>query len=357
MNMLLLLVSAVILPIMPRPKREVAQFLPSQTIVFPQTPKIILQDGEGLEGLVWSKSSDPKKRLAAVSRIRGFLSASSNPDELPIAEFVSIGVLPVLVNCLKSSDAKLLVQAAWALKIIACRKSLAIVEAGAVPVLVKLLQYPNNELRKDIGWALTNITAASPDFALAVVEAGALPPLVELLQSINTDTDLCENTAWTLKNIAAASADLALAVIEAGALPPLVELLQSINTDLCEEASLAIGKIIEKFPDLNGCCIDVEHIQIMANNSQKREKVIELIEKCGGLQKIKQLKTEESEFILKMIEKLRLTNGCVVCFNKKIEIAFIPCWHACVCEECAEKIGICPMCRQIISHKQRIYLP
>uniref|UniRef100_A0A914HJ29 Uncharacterized protein n=1 Tax=Globodera rostochiensis TaxID=31243 RepID=A0A914HJ29_GLORO len=39
------------------------------------------------------------------------------------------------------------------------------------------------------------------------------------------------------------------------------------------------------------------------NNAQKREKVIELIEKCGGLRKIKQLKTKESKLVLKMIEK------------------------------------------------------
>uniref|UniRef100_A0A914HHY2 RING-type domain-containing protein n=1 Tax=Globodera rostochiensis TaxID=31243 RepID=A0A914HHY2_GLORO len=330
-----------------------------------------------------AKSSDPNERLAAVSRIGLLLWNGANLDEVAIAEFVSIGAVPVLVNCLESTDDRLLVAAAWTLmnitnvkarevfeagavppfvkllqsedmEVCVCTamalanitaasddRALAVIEAGALPPLVKLLQSENMELCKQIAWALTNITDASDDLALAVVEAGALPLLVKLLQS--PDMDLCESTAWTLKNIAAASDDLALAVIEAGALPPLVELLQSQNQEANDEEIT--------FKVLNG-------IKKVLNNAQnRREKVIELIEKSGGLQKIEQLKTKESEFILKMIEKLQLTKGCVVCFDKKIDFVFIPCWHACVCEECAENIGICPMCRQIISHKQRIYLP
>uniref|UniRef100_A0A914HJV0 RING-type domain-containing protein n=1 Tax=Globodera rostochiensis TaxID=31243 RepID=A0A914HJV0_GLORO len=389
----------------------------------------------------------------------------ANSDELASAEFVSIGVLPVLVNCLKSTELPVHLRALLVVK------HIAVVEAGAEPLLVKRLKSPEfgsvqmilsmslakflgadnarekqnwlkleavpllvkrlhraghgflwflrlafpklfypsellslpvidrlhiypydpndcprplanvplclpapqrsvlqklmfhltcpvhwmlvsenkpfpecwsessaQPLTKQIAWALTNITDASDDLALAVVEAGALPLLVKLLQS--PDMDLCESTAWTLKNIAAASDDLALAVIEAGALPPLVELLQSQNQEAYEEASWAIGNIIEKIPDLNGCCIDAGHIQIMAR-----------------LQKIEQLKTKKSEFVLKMIEKIHSSKGCVVCFDKKIDFVFIPCWHACVCEECEEKIGdTCPMCRQI-SSKQRIYLP
>uniref|UniRef100_A0A914HKB8 Uncharacterized protein n=1 Tax=Globodera rostochiensis TaxID=31243 RepID=A0A914HKB8_GLORO len=286
-----------------------------------------------------AKTSDPNERLAAVSGIRNLLWKNEKADE-----FFSIGVLPVLVNCLESADEKLLVEAAGALANIVDRKTrgetmsydgyfddkMDFAEAVVVPLLVNLLQSENLEVRKQTVRALASIAYVkacevvkaravpllvnllqTPDMDLCentvlalrdiaydkareVVEAGAVPPLVKLLQSPNMV--LCENTAWTLKNIAGASDDLGLAVIEAGALPPLLNLLKSQNKYVCEEASLAIGNIIEQFPHLYA--IDVEHIQIM-----KREKVIELIEKCGGLRKIKQLKTKESKLVLKMIEK------------------------------------------------------
>uniref|UniRef100_A0A183CH61 microtubule-severing ATPase n=1 Tax=Globodera pallida TaxID=36090 RepID=A0A183CH61_GLOPA len=284
-----------------------------------------------------AKSSDPNERFAAVYRIGGLLWKGAI-DEVAVAEFVSIGAVPVLVNCLKSTDDKLLVETAQALqRITYTDKALAVVEAGAVPLLVKLLQSPNLEVCKagavpllvkllqspnmdlceKTAWTLKNIAIVeahkvveagavppllkliqSPnnvckqavwvlsniadDNAREVVEAGALPPLVKLLQS--PDIEVYKQTAWALKNISAASADLALAVIEAGAVPPLVKLLQSSNTDVCTQASLAIGNIIEKFPDLNGYCIAAGHIQIMAR-----------------MQKIKQLKTKESKLVLKML--------------------------------------------------------
>uniref|UniRef100_A0A914HKT1 RING-type domain-containing protein n=1 Tax=Globodera rostochiensis TaxID=31243 RepID=A0A914HKT1_GLORO len=98
-------------------------------------------------------------------------------------------------------------------------------------------------------------------------------------------------------------------------------------------------------------------IMRVLNNAQKREDVIYFLDECEGLRKIEQLNTKEGELVLKMIEKIHSSKGCVVCCDKKIDFVFIPCWHACVCEECEEKIGeTCPMCRQI-SSKQRIYLP
>uniref|UniRef100_A0A914HHI9 RING-type domain-containing protein n=1 Tax=Globodera rostochiensis TaxID=31243 RepID=A0A914HHI9_GLORO len=371
-----------------------------------------------------AQSLDPNARLAAVSQIRGLFSKGAEPNEN------CFDFLQVLVNCLKSTDEKLLVEAAGALANIAdglvrdetmsyddyFDDAMHVADAGAVPPLLKLLQSPNLEVRKQTVRALANITCfasvghagevveagavpllvnllQSPDMELCeytvlalrgiaynnvrqVVEAGAVPLLVKLLQSPNMkvcentalalsvignekarevveagavpllvkllqspNMKVCEYTAVALRDIAVASDDLGLAVIEAGALLPLLNLLKSQNKEVCEEAAWAIESIFEKTPDL-GHCIDVEHIQIMAR-----------------LQKIEQLKTKESEFILKMIEKQQLSKGCVVCFDKKIDFAFKPCWHACVCEECSRKISICPMCRQIISKKRRVYMP
>uniref|UniRef100_A0A914I373 RING-type domain-containing protein n=1 Tax=Globodera rostochiensis TaxID=31243 RepID=A0A914I373_GLORO len=298
-----------------------------------------------------AKSADPNERLPAVSRICGLLSKSANADKLLIAEFVSIGILPVLVSCLKANDDKLIVEAASAIGNIADGNAREVVEAGAVPLLVKLLQSPNMEVCTYTAKALGNIADGN---AREVIEAGAVPHLVNLLHSPNME--VCENTAMAFARIVddefnCASNDHVLAVIEAGALPPLIKLTQTPNEDVCTHASFAIECIIVQIPNLYGYCLEVE---LMQSNG---ESVIQLLKEFGGLQKIEQLKTNESEVVLKMIEMLQSSNGCVVCFHKKIEIAFIPCWHACVCEVCADKIGTCPMCHQIINDKKRIYLP
>uniref|UniRef100_A0A914I3W1 Uncharacterized protein n=1 Tax=Globodera rostochiensis TaxID=31243 RepID=A0A914I3W1_GLORO len=232
MNMLLLLVSAVILLVIVLAAPSSQTTTDDETDSSANSETDVIATNAQIQLVNQAKSSDPNERLAAVSRIGLLLWNGANSDELAIAEFVSIGVLPVLVNCLKSTDGKLLVQAARALKSIACRKALAVVEAGAEPLLVKLLKSPNLEVCKCTVDVLANISWRSNARESKIVEAGAVPLLVKLLQS--PDMDLCESTAWTLKNIAAASDDLALAVAEAGALPPLVKLLQSENMELCK---------------------------------------------------------------------------------------------------------------------------
>ena len=40
---------------------------------------------------------------------------------------------------------------------------------------------------------------------------------------------------------------------------------------------------------------------------------------------------------------------CKVCMNNRIDTIFIPCRHACVCEQCYDKLPVpkeCPICRR-----------
>ena len=48
--------------------------------------------------------------------------------------------------------------------------------------------------------------------------------------------------------------------------------------------------------------------------------------------------------------------NCIICFDKKITTAFIPCGHLCCCFECAKKCKKkCPMCRKSNKSIQKIY--
>jgi hypothetical protein len=45
---------------------------------------------------------------------------------------------------------------------------------------------------------------------------------------------------------------------------------------------------------------------------------------------------------------------CVVCYEKKYEILFMNCRHACVCQICSNKLDICPICQSKIQNKMKL---
>mmetsp|Transcript_22342 Transcript_22342/g.60997 ORF Transcript_22342/g.60997 Transcript_22342/m.60997 type:complete len:348 (+) Transcript_22342:1-1044(+) len=47
---------------------------------------------------------------------------------------------------------------------------------------------------------------------------------------------------------------------------------------------------------------------------------------------------------------------CKICLIAAVEIAFVPCGHACTCLGCSGNVGECPLCRAPIQHKMRIFL-
>lgn len=47
---------------------------------------------------------------------------------------------------------------------------------------------------------------------------------------------------------------------------------------------------------------------------------------------------------------------CVICFDKKIDTAFIPCGHMCSCYQCASNCNLkCPVCRKENKTIQKIF--
>jgi hypothetical protein len=42
---------------------------------------------------------------------------------------------------------------------------------------------------------------------------------------------------------------------------------------------------------------------------------------------------------------------CVVCFEPKLSVVFMPCKHLCTCDDCSKTLTLCPMCRTAIAQK------
>ena len=47
---------------------------------------------------------------------------------------------------------------------------------------------------------------------------------------------------------------------------------------------------------------------------------------------------------------------CVICLEKNKCYVFLPCKHACCCEECSKNLKQCPVCRNNIESSFKIFL-
>ena len=47
---------------------------------------------------------------------------------------------------------------------------------------------------------------------------------------------------------------------------------------------------------------------------------------------------------------------CCICLAKERTHVFDPCFHLCTCENCASKIATCPLCRNEIIARHKVYL-
>uniref|UniRef100_A0A8C2QK47 E3 ubiquitin-protein ligase LRSAM1 n=1 Tax=Cricetulus griseus TaxID=10029 RepID=A0A8C2QK47_CRIGR len=49
------------------------------------------------------------------------------------------------------------------------------------------------------------------------------------------------------------------------------------------------------------------------------------------------------------------TSECVVCLEREAQMVFLTCGHVCCCQQCWQPLRTCPLCRQEISQRLRIY--
>ena len=48
---------------------------------------------------------------------------------------------------------------------------------------------------------------------------------------------------------------------------------------------------------------------------------------------------------------------CVVCMDAPLQMVLVPCGHMCVCEECAQQISQCPICRKPTQSTMKVFIP
>ena len=48
-------------------------------------------------------------------------------------------------------------------------------------------------------------------------------------------------------------------------------------------------------------------------------------------------------------------HSCVICLDEKSNMTFIPCGHVATCETCSNNVQLCPICRQTIASRLKLF--
>ncbi|XP_033112436.1 baculoviral IAP repeat-containing protein 3-like [Anneissia japonica] len=64
---------------------------------------------------------------------------------------------------------------------------------------------------------------------------------------------------------------------------------------------------------------------------------------------------QSTEAMLKQLEDLKDQQACKVCLNLPANIVFRPCNHLVTCEECGRKLNSCPICREKVKDRIKIF--
>lgn len=153
-----------------------------------------------------AQSPDQATQLYAVQAARKLLSSDRNP---PIDALIQSGILPVLVNCLKSTDVNfpdnpsLQFEAAWALTNIASgtsQQTQAVVASEAVPLFLQLLNSPHQNVCEQAVWALGNIIGDGPALRDYVIQLGVVQPLLTFINP-EIPISFLRNVTWVVVNL------------------------------------------------------------------------------------------------------------------------------------------------------------
>uniref|UniRef100_A0A9J8BUL8 Karyopherin alpha 4 (importin alpha 3) n=1 Tax=Cyprinus carpio carpio TaxID=630221 RepID=A0A9J8BUL8_CYPCA len=264
-------------------------------------------------------------QLSAVQAARKLLSSDRNP---PIDDLIKSGILPILVHCLDRDDnPSLQFEAAWALTNIASGTSeqtqAMVIDSGIVPYLVPLLSHQEVkvQVRKTLR-AVGNIVTGTDEQTQVVLNCDALGHFPALLT--HPKEKINKEAVWFLSNITAGNQQQVQAVIDASLVPMIVLLLDKGDFGTQKEAAWAISnltisgrkeqvayliqqQVIPPFCNLL-TVKDAQVVQVVLDGlsnilkmaDDEAETISNLIEECGGLEKIEQLQNHENEDIYKL---------------------------------------------------------
>ncbi|KAG2457170.1 IMA4 protein, partial [Polypterus senegalus] len=143
-----------------------------------------------------------------------------------------------------------------------------------------LLTHPKEKINKEAVWFLSNITAGNQQQVQAVIDAGLIPMIIHQLAKGDFGTQ--KEAAWAISNLTISGRkDQVEYLVQQNVIPPFCNLLAVKDSQVVQVV-------------LDG----LKNILIMAGDEAST--IAEIIEECGGLEKIENLQQHENEDIYKL---------------------------------------------------------
>uniref|UniRef100_A0A9J8A4X5 Importin subunit alpha n=1 Tax=Cyprinus carpio carpio TaxID=630221 RepID=A0A9J8A4X5_CYPCA len=210
-------------------------------------------------------------------------------------------ILPALCVLIHHTDVNILVDTVWALSYLTDagnEQIQMVIDSGIVPYLVPLLSHQEVKVQTAALRAVGNIVTGTDEQTQVVLNCDALGHFPALLT--HPKEKINKEAVWFLSNITAGNQQQVQAVIDANLVPMIILLLdkvayliqQQVVPPFCNLLTVKDAQVVQVVLD------GLSNILKMAD--EEAETIANLIEECGGLEKIEQLQNHENEDIYKL---------------------------------------------------------
>lgn len=212
-----------------------------------------------------------------------YISDDTGPHNEKISEVIKCGAIPRLCHLLSHANNNVKHPALRTIGNIVTGDDLqtqVVINNGALPRLLGLLTNEKKAIRKEACWTISNITAGNVEQIEAVIENNMIQPLATLLRT--GEFDVKKEAAWAISNLTSGGNDAQIKfLVHQQAIPPLCALFTSTNSRIVMVALEGIENILRVG-------------QNEASKTNGPNRFAELVEECGGVDKLEILQQMEN---------------------------------------------------------------